>query len=266
MDIVSHRDYRKFLQLEFSGVGEKRGRRAHLATFLNCQVSYLSQVFTERTHLSLEHALKVAQFLNLSELEKKYFMLLVQKGKAGSHELENFFEQELTLLTDEFGKIEERIGVRNEMDVSDQMTYYSHWYFAALHILSAIPEFASLEKLASHLKLDRGVVKEALDFLERCGLVTKKQQAYSIGSSRIHLPKGSSMLRSHHVNWRLRAMASLDEEERGDLHYSAVLAISESDRKLLRERLLKMLEEFEPVIGGSKEEVPVVLLLDLFLF
>lgn len=72
------------------------------------------------------------------------------------------------------------------------------------------------------------------------------------------------MLPRHHSNWRMKAIASIDQEKDHDLHYTAVLGISKADALVLREKLLKLLEDFEPVISKSPEETSVVLLLDLF--
>jgi uncharacterized protein (TIGR02147 family) len=257
-------DYRIYLQKVFPGTGEGRGQRVRLAEYLNCQTSFLSQVLTDRTHLSLEHAIKTSEFLKHTPQEKKYFMLLVQKGKAGSPPLEKFFDQQIAEIKKKRSEIHERVGVKTELSAEDQMKYYSTWYYLAIHILTALPGLQSAEAIAAHLKLEMGTVKEALEFLESRGFIRASSEGYAIGMTRLHLPKGSSMLPRHHANWRIKAIESVDQEKPQDLHYSVLLGISKKDQKLLKEKLLKVIEEFEPVIQESKEEVPVVFLMDWF--
>ena len=263
-DVYSFKDYRSYLRQEFSGKGEGRGRRGQLAQKIGCQTSFLSQVLTDRAHLSLEHAIKTSAFLSHDRGEKTFFMLLVQFGKAGSKDLEDFFENEIVKIRKSRESIKERINVKTELSSEDQMKYYSSWYYSAVHILSALPEFNSIENMVRKLKLDIGTVKNAAEFLEARGFISKKGQRFSIGSTRIHLPNGAAMLPRHHSNWRIKAIEAADNVQDGDLHYSAILGISKRDQRKFKERLLQIIQEFEPVISSSKEEIPLVFLVDLF--
>jgi uncharacterized protein (TIGR02147 family) len=263
-DLFSHLSYREYLKKEFAGTGEQRGRRSLLAKHLNCQTSFLSQILTDRAHLSLEHAIRTSEFLQHTEAEKNYFMLLVQKGKAGSKDLERFFEIQLEQIRTQRENIKERINVKTELSAEDQMRYYSSWYYAAIHILCALPKLNTVDAISKKLRLDLAIIKNALDFLENRGFVQRKDGAYTIGSARIHLAKGSPMLPRHHSNWRMKAIESVDVEKQNDLHYSALLGIAKKDVPIFKEKLLALIQEFEPIIKESREEVPVVLLMDLF--
>ena len=264
MQVYDFIDYRKFLQILFSGTGEGRGKRSLLATYLNCQASFLTQVFTEKAHLSLEHAFKVCEYLNLDEHETNYFMLLVQKEKAGNKKLQTFFYQKIKKIKKSRDQIDHRINIKTDLSFEDQMIYYSVWYYAAIHIATSIPEINTAEKISKYLDLNLLTTKNALNFLEEKGFVEFKNGLYKVGARRIHLKKGMPMLPRHHSNWRMKAIASIDQEKENELHYTAILGISKEDALLLKEKLLKLLEEFEPVIAKSKEETSVVLLLDLF--
>lgn len=263
-DLFQSQDYRAYLRQEFSGFGPHRGRRLKLATALGCQTSFVSQVVTDRAHFSLEHAIKTSNFLNHSPMEKQYFMTLVQRDRAASSELVHHFNEELSRIRKKVDQIKERIGVKTQLSAEDQMMYYSAWYYSAIHILTVFPEFSSVEALAQKLKLEVQVVKRALQFLVERGFVTRGSQGYAIGKTRIHLPKGSAMLSKHHSNWRMRAMESAEHERPDELHYTAILGISKKDTQKFREKLLKLLEEFEPVVRDSKEEHVVAVTLDLF--
>ena len=264
MQLYDFMDYRQFLRKQFSPIGMGRGQRGILADYLNCQASFLTQVMTEKSHLSLEHAIRVCDFLKFDESESDYFMLLVQKSKAGSQKLESHFDKKLHLIKENRSQIKTRIGVQTELSVEDQMIYYSVWYYSAIHILTSIPIFNSAESIAKTLNLDLLTIKNALNFLLEKGFVEFHNEKYSIGSRRIHLSQSSPMLPRHHCNWRTQTMAAIDNPKKNDLHYTAVLSLSEKDVLVLREKMLKLLEDFESVIIESKEETIAILLFDLF--
>ena len=257
-------DYRKYLAKVFSGTGESRGGRLKLAEYLNCQASFLTQIFSEKAHLSLEHAIRTSQYLSFSTEENDYFMLLVQKAKAGSKELEGYFENKIKSIKAERDQIKTRIKVQTNLSLEDEMRYYGVWYHSAIHILVSIPGFQTTDAITKKLKLDLLTVKSALQFLSEKGFIKTMAGIYSIGPTRIHLKKGSAMLPRHHANWRMKAIESVDREKLEDLHYTAVLGIAKNDLKIFREKMLKLLEEFEPIVTASQQDSQVILLLDLF--
>jgi uncharacterized protein (TIGR02147 family) len=264
IDIFSYDHYQLYLSQEFSGTGPKRGRRTELAKYLGCQTSYLSLVFTERGHFSLEHALKTSEFLGHTSQEKKYFMLMVQKDRAGSTDLKQFYQTELQQLSVKRNEVKERINIHTKLTIADETIYYSVWFHSAIHVLCAFSEFDTAEKIANRLKLDLRTVKNSLAFLMKRGFIKKNGISYGMGSTRIHLASGSPMLPRHHANWRVRAINSVDREKHADLHYSGILGISKKDVVRLKDKLLLLLQEFEPILKNSTIEEPVVLLLDLF--
>ncbi|WP_412471259.1 TIGR02147 family protein [Halobacteriovorax sp. RT-2-4] len=264
MNIYDFTDYREYLR-ECLGPKSKNFTRKSLSYELNCQLSFINQVLTFRSHLSLEHAIKTSNYLQLTDEEKDYFLLMVQKDRAGSVELERYFLEKINDIQNKRKEITNRIKATNTLTTEDQMKYYSSWYYVAIHILTALPTFNGAQEIATHLKLNIKVVKDALDFLIDKNFVTIDSHGkLAIGSTRIHLPQGSDMLPRHHVNWRQKAMESVDHVGENDLHYSSLLGISRKDLPVLKEKVLKLLEEFEVVLNETGEEIPVVFTLDLF--
>lgn len=262
--VFDYDDYQAYLANRFAPSGESRGGRSKLAQTLRCQNSFVSQVLSGKSHLSLEHALLTSQFLDHSEEESRFFMLLVVKGKAGSKSLEKFYEGQIREIREKRQQIRERIQVSHELKGEDQMTYYSAWYYLAIHILVALPPFQTKEALCRHLHLPPAKVGEVLDFLHSRGLVIEKSGRYGIGVARIHLGHGSPMLARHHANWRMKAIEAVDHADQDDLHYSGVIGISAEDGNKLKSLLLSFIEKTEGVVRESKEDTAFCLLLDLF--
>jgi uncharacterized protein (TIGR02147 family) len=262
--IFDHDDYRRYLKARLTQGAETRGQRSKLALFLRCQTSFISQVLTGRSHLSLEHALGASEFLGHTPEEREFFMLLVQKAKAGSKDLEGYFESQLEQMRSRRQVVRERIKVKDELKLQDQMTYYSAWWYGAIHILCALPGTQTREQIVAKLSLAPEVVARALKFLTEKGLVTENAGRYGIGKGRIHLGTTSPLLPRHHANWRMRAMQSVDHAKPADLRYSSVIGISRDDAARIRSLMLDALQKSEVILRDSGEEAPYVMLMDFF--
>jgi len=264
VSVFDYLHYQPYLRASLSHSAEARGRQSQLAKYLRCQSSFVSQVVGERTHLSLEHAVKSTQFLNLNAEEKHYFMLLVQKDKAASQDLVKYFQGQIDELQKRRQFVRERMKVEDEIRPQDHAIYYGVWWYLAIHILVALPGTQTRDEIAKRLSLGTEQVREALQFLVKHGLITESRGKYSIAKGRIHLGQGSPMLPRHHANWRMRAIQAVDLPKEDDLHFSGVIGISRKDGEKIRSTLLELLQKTEPVIQASQEEAAYVFLMDFF--
>ena len=256
--------YKDYMEDVFPPKGKGRGGRAQLARFLGCQTGFVSQVINHDSHFSLEHAYNVSRFLGHSEEEARYFVLLVQKDRAGSRELENFFWEQVKKTQTEHLEPSKKVKTSTEPSQSTLNVYYSHWLYAAVHILATIPAYQTLESLSQKLSLSPQYLRSYIDFLVENALIKQTNQTYVSEPVRLHLPKGSRLLSRHHTNWRLQAIQSLDRSQPSDIHYSAVLAFAKKDEKAVRRILLEALENIEKVISPSKEEDLYILNFDFY--
>lgn len=257
-------DYKAYLGQIFPTQGEGRGKRSKLALALRCQTAFVSQVLNGHVHFSLEAAVQLNEFLGHSEAESHFFMLLVQQGRAGSPTLAAYFARQIGQVREKRQEVRERIQVQATLSHEGQMTYYSAWYYAAIHVMLSIPEFGDKEKIAHYLRLPLARVTEVLEFLAANGLATSDGARFRIGSARIHLGRESPMLAKHHVNWRTRVLQSIDQAKPEDLHYSSVLTLSAKDAPRIRSILLQALETCEPVVTASPEEGVYCMAVDFF--
>ena len=262
--VFNYETYKDFLKDRLQTTGESRGIRSRLARHLNCQTSFISQALRETGNFSLEHLISIGEFLNLSEDERHFFMLLAQKDKAGSQELRRYYEKQISEIREKRSQVKERIKVEKGLSEKDHQTYYSQWYYSAVHIAVAIEGLQTKEAIIARLGLGPKVVSEVFVFLTEKGLVEEDQGFYKIGKARIHLDKNSPMIYKHHTNWRLQAIRALERQSPDDLHYSSILAISRDDALKIRDILLQALENIEPVVAPSKEEDLFSLCMDLF--
>lgn len=264
MLVFSHKNYKNYLKKILGTKGDTRGSRSKLAKTLGCQTGFISQVLNGYTHFSLEHSSQISDFLGHDKEEKHFFMLLVQLAKAGSLDLEKYYNEQIENILNERKEIKKRIKVTSELTEKDYVIYYSQWYYAAIHVLVSITSYQTKETIAKKLNLTSEVTSKALKFLTDKSLINETSGKYEIGEVRIHLDSKSPMITKHHTNWKLEAIKSLENIKPSDMHYSSVVTLSKSDADKVKEVMLKSLEDIEMILRPSKEEEIYSLSMDFF--
>src|SRR5688572_15749158 len=109
ISVFDYQSFAAYLRAALSSRGIRRGGQARLAEYLRCKPSFISQALAGKVSLSLEHAIQVAEFLDLTEDQRRYFLLLAQKDRAGSISLRNHFATQIEEVLAKRLKISERI-------------------------------------------------------------------------------------------------------------------------------------------------------------
>lgn len=255
-------DYKSYLR---SRIAEApRGEKSRLARAMNCHLAYLSQVLHSQAHLNLEQAEALTRHLGFTEEEIDFFLHLVHRERAGTVSLRKFYEKKSAEILKRRAVLKNRLSFKKALSISDQATYYSAWYYAAIHLLLAIPGMNSKEALANYLSLTTKQVTGVIDFLVSCGLAQNKGGRLTIGSDSIHLGSDSPLISKHHTNWRMQAIRSLEQDRQSDLHYSSVITISAEHIPKIRDALIKVIEEIRKMARSPKEERLFCYAIDLF--
>ena len=262
--IFDYTDYKKYLK---DGLKQKpkggHGFKSAMASAIHCQSAYISRVLNGGAHFSLEQAYALNGFLGHSEEEAEFFILLVSYARAGTQPLEKFFLRKINEILNRRLILKERFKIKMKLSFEDQAKYYSSWHFAAIHILLSIPQFQTKQVIAEYLRLPSSKVSEALNFLIQSRLVIREGERFKIGKNRIHLGSDSPLIAKHHLNWRLKAIQNIENEEE-DLHYSSIVSISKDDLYKIKTNLIKTIEEFNDTVKKSKEEKLQCFTLDFF--
>jgi uncharacterized protein (TIGR02147 family) len=263
--IYDYQDYKRYLLawIESRPKGG-RGQRSQLAEAVGCQVAYISQILNGHLHLSVEQGVRVNKFLVHTKDEGNFFLLLVQLGRAGDRDTRAHFQE---LLEAELAKrlvLTRRLGMAQGITAEDQVTYYSAWYYSAVHILVTIPAFQSMAAIAAKLGMNKERVAEVLEFLVRTGLVLRKGDQFVPGPSQIHLDQNSKLTARSHGNWRVRVLGALDSPKETDVHYTGVFSLSAADALKLKALVLKQVEEVIGLVKPSQEEQLAIFCVDFF--
>jgi uncharacterized protein (TIGR02147 family) len=260
--IYTYESYKEYVKDSLHAQGH--GSRLKLASALNCQSAYISQVLNQDAHLSLEQAADASVYFNLNQNEEDFFLLLVQKAKAGSKKLKDIHLRKIKKIREERALFSNRINDNDELDDVTQSRYYSRWYYAAIHIIVTIPAYTDKESISDYLGLKMEVVNEAIQFLESTGLIVLTSKGFTTGKTKVFLKGDSPFIVQHHQNWRLRAVDMFVKKHKDNLHFSSVYSLSKSDFVAIKEKLFAHIQEVRDIVRPSKEEELCVLNLDFF--
>lgn len=256
--------YRLFLKEWINSQEQSRGLLSKLASMMNCQNSHLTRVLREEEHLTPDQAFEACGFMKLTEIETSYFLKMVTYERASSLNYKKQLKAELLKIKTDQENLSKRFEVDRIGHLEKEMTYYSSWFWSAIHIITGIPQYQTSKAIAERLGLNEQEVRNCLQTLESFNLVKRQNDSWKISSEFIHLPKESPMQSVQHGNWRVRAVIDSQDKKTEGLHYTIVQAISRSDFEVIKQLFLKCLDDYRVVANQSKSEELICFSIDFF--
>lgn len=255
-NVLEFQDYKEYLlNVEAERATVQRGFRTRLAEVLACQNAYVSQVLKGKAHFSLEQGLKIATFLSLSDRQRRYFLLLIERARAGTAELANYFTHEIEAYRKKF--LRPSIDLFEAQTIPEDVhpTYYSHWMYTAIDVLVTIPNRRTIPAIIEALNLPSVAVRSAITFMLAKGLLVERNgELHPARQIQLHLGKDSPHIRQQHLNCRLAAIDSLTQIEQDDIHYSTISSLSYADCEKIKARLVSEIQKYVTTVRDSKEE------------
>lgn len=264
ISIFQSQNYRMYLKTWINNQEVSRGLLSKLALKMNSQNSHLTRVLREEEHLTPDQAYEACRFMNLTDSESYYFLKLVSYERAANPNFKKQLLEELNKLKEDQENLTKRFKVDRMGQQEKEMTYYSAWYWSAIHILTEIPKFQTAKAIAVKLGLDEKEVKTCLQTLEAFNLVMRYGDSWKISSGSIHLPKSSPMLSVQHGNWRAKAVTDSQNKNTDGLHFTAIQAISLSDFDYIKQLFLKCMDDYRAIANKSPSEELICFSLDFF--
>jgi plasmid maintenance system antidote protein VapI len=110
--VFDYSDYVELLKSKAGPEGTRRGVRLAMAKALECHSSYLTKVLNSTANLSLEQALKLTEYFGMTAEEAEYFLLLVEKARAGTSALKKHFDFKLEKSRQQRLSLKERVSIK----------------------------------------------------------------------------------------------------------------------------------------------------------
>lgn len=263
-EVFDYDDYKEYLQGLAGPTGTRNGLRLKFADALNCNPGYISKIFNHTADFSLEQAEILNTILNHSTEESHFFLLLVQKARAGTFTLKKYYDQQLIKIKNDRLNLSRRIEGTSDLAETVTKIYYSHWHYSAIHVALSVPELRGPEKISHFFGISIGRVKEILKFLVINNFAIENLGSFQIGRRHLHLSNSSPHISQHHTNWRSKSLNIHSWNKPNDVHYTAAVSLSREDVEILNNLIVKHIEKVNQILKPSKEEVVYCFQTDFF--
>ncbi len=266
MDIYNYDDYKKYIKKWLSAQPKRgHGLSAKIAEHVGISTVLVSQILNGDKNLSLEHALLLTDFLNLTSDEQKYFLLLVNYEKAGSQKLKIYFKKEIIEIQKlKTESLKEIIPTDATLNEADKAIFYSSWLYSTIRLLTSIPKYQNLEALYKKLLISKNELTTKMEFLLEKKLCIKENGQFTMGPQRTHLEASSPYIKTRQISWRVKGFEKMDNNSSTNLFYTAPMSISQNQFLELRKRINILISELNQNVISEKPDKIACLNIDLF--
>lgn len=264
-NIFSATEFRSFLEEHFKNSPKKgHGLRLKIAEHLRVHPTLITQVMKGQKTFTLEQGLSLAEMIGMSDLEKDYFLALIELDRAGTQSLKNFISRKLLKLREESSKVKNRVQAYSQLSEADQALFYSQWYYSAMRLFASTAEQVTFEDYRKNFDLPEDRIELALEFLTSRGLIEKKNEFYKMAVANTFIPADSPLVVRHHANWRLKALEHHPKLSAEELAFTAPISLSQKDFAAAKSVLLEAIQKISKIVKDSEPEQVACLNLDLF--
>jgi hypothetical protein len=153
-DVLNYTSYKDYLKQLLHSDSAPRGLQSQMAKHLNCQSSYIYQVLKGKGDLTEDQAFLTTTFLNFTQIETEYFLLLVRHSKSVNAGMKKYIDLELK-------KIKARADdLATHADASSPgkneeawRFYFSKPKYSFIHLLTGSPQYQTVESLCNKLNM-----------------------------------------------------------------------------------------------------------------
>lgn len=266
LSIFNFMDYKAYVLAWVESRPKKgHGQWLRISQFLNVHTSLTSQIFKSNKDLNLEQAATLCDYLGFNQVESDYFLLLVQRSRAGNQNLRVILDRQIAQLQEKSKKLTERLRKDHELSDTEKSQFYSNWSYSAIRLSCGINGIDQVDDLVELLKLEPKVINKIVHFLLECGLLKKRiDGGLDMGPSYTHLSADSPWASVHHTNWRKKGFERYDHLSEQELIYTSPVSLSIKDTSVIRELHTKHIQEVMKIIRDSEPETLYCIGLDWF--
>ena len=265
MTVFDFKDYRLFVRVWLKGQAKGgHGQFRKIAKHLGVSTVLVSQIFGGSRDLTPDQAHSLSRFLSFNDLEIKYFVTLVSIDRAANFDFKKFLEKQRDDLLAQSQELKNRVPQDARLSAEAKATFYSHWSYSGVRLLSSVDGFQSIERIAERLGLARSRVAKIAEFLVSQGLCVQGGGGIRMGPRRTHLESESPLVVSRQIGWRVKGFEHMGSNSIEELYYTAPMSISKSDVKKVRAEILKLVDTVTKTAQESQAEELACLNIDWF--
>lgn len=253
--IFNSNSYQSFIRKTIEQMPNNgRGELLRLATHIGVHTSTLSQVLALKKHFTLEQSCLAAEYFGLNTIETSYFLLLVNRDRAGTTLLKRNFDVQLNEIKQKSTELKVMLPHDRPLTQEEKAIFYSNWFYTAIWAQTSIEGFNTRDSLEKYFNLPRKLINEVTQFLIKTGLCVEEKGYLKPGHKYTHLEAESPLVSRHHANWRIKAMERHPNLSQSELCYSSPLTLSKKDALIVKERLSELITEINKIRDPSPSE------------
>lgn len=265
MDVFQYSDYRKFLQdWLLKAKKEKKTSASQLAEVIRVHPTFLSQVLLGKKDLASDHWIGLCDYFDLTEIEKDYLNFVYLKNRAGTPTSKKFYQRKMDEILKKRLHLKERLKDHRELSDSERAIFYSSWIYSAIRLFCSVGKGQSLLNIADKFNIKKDKAEQIVEFLIQTGLCKIERDLIQMGDQHIHVSADSPFVSKHHINWRVLGIQSLDRAQTDELHFTGPMSVSKKDFLVIREKIVKLIQENIEIIKESDAEDVASLTIDFF--
>ncbi|MBL7670473.1 MAG: TIGR02147 family protein [Bdellovibrionaceae bacterium] len=265
MNIFIFKTYKAFLA-DYIKRNKYKGLISKLAETCGCDRTYISQVLNGKADLLPDHIARLCEYLHFTELESDYLMLLLLKDRATSVAAKNIFEIKLKKINEMAEDLSQKVKSKKDSEeiISEEhkTLYYSNWLFSAIHILTSIANFQTIEAISKKMNCTEASVSQVLKLLVEMGLVEKSKDKYVHNGKSVYLRRDAAQIYSLHLQSRLESVKR--SYEKNDLHFTNIFSVSKEDVDAIRNQIMLLIEQHRQTVHRSGAQTACVFCCDFF--
>jgi len=241
------------------------GEMSKIASHLNVHSTLVSMIFSGERDLTYEQGFDLCGYLQLTNDETEFFLLLVQLQRAGNTRLKSHFESKIKEMREKQSKVASVFDRERKLKENEKAIFYSSWLYSAIRLYcDTHKKGRTLEDVVSHFRISRKRALEHLQFLKSAGLLVDEKGHYRLGSNRTYLDIDSPFLPRHHMNWRTKSLNVIDRVSNEELIFTCPHSVSREDFAKIRREISETLKNVLSVIKTSEAQEVACLNIDLF--
>lgn len=264
MNIFTLSNYKDFFKA-YIEENNFKGIMTRIAEDCGCDRTYLSQVLNGKAELTTDHIIQFSEIRQLSEAESEYLLTLLLKDRSANLQVKRRLVQKIEKIQKEQLELSKKVTDNEKISqITDQQKnkYYSLSSFSAIHILTSIEQFQSIENISQKMNIPPDTTQEILSELLNMGLIKKEKGRYIHNWKNIYLTNDDPWLTQHHLNWRLKAVERTHVKQ--DVHYTDVFSVSTEDVIKIRENILGFISRHRKMVSDSGAEKAYAICCDFF--
>lgn len=267
MDISEFTDYKTFTRHHIRSL-PKRGRGQYRQISLHLSVSSVtvSQVFRGDRDLTQDQAHSLCHYFGFSQMETKYYILMVELARAMTHSYKEYLRGELGLLKQKMQKLKSRLPQDSRLDEKQKAKFYSDWLYSGVRLATAIPELRTVEKLAIYFGLSTEKIRQIVEFLIESELCLEEGESIRMGPQRTHLESESPFIKGRQVQWRIKGFECMEKVSEEELFFTAPMVLSKDNIKSIRSEILQLIDKVSKTVQNSTAERLACLNIDWYQF